>query len=272
VTILHDIVTRKQEELAQSKQRVTLEEMMQLAKQAAGTLSLSDALTRMEIRTDARDGSAFKPIRIIAEIKKASPSRGVIRSQFNPVEIAREYAAGGAAAISVLTESHFFQGRLDYLLDVHKALGQKRPPLMRKDFIFDPYQIFESRVYGADSLLLIAAILMPAQMKELINLSRSLCMEPLIEIHNPAELDIALACGAMIIGINNRDLNTFKVDINTTARLRPLIPEDRLIVSESGISERQQIRMLEEIGVDAILIGEAMMAAPDIGVKLRELI
>ena len=202
----------------------------------------------------------------------ASPSRGVLREDFNPVAIAGTYAAGGAAAISVLTEAHFFQGSLEYLRDIRNALGENRPPLLRKDFIFDPYQVYESLAYGADSLLLIAAILTPEMLVALCALSCELGLSCLVEAHNESDLETALESGAGIIGINNRDLNTFTVDLATTERLRPLIPADRIVISESGIGNRDDIDNLRRLGVDAVLIGEALMAAPDIATRMRELL
>jgi indole-3-glycerol phosphate synthase len=211
-------------------------------------------------------------VRLIAEVKKASPSKGIICPDFNPVNIAKTYAANGAAAISVLTEPKYFQGSLDYLRDIKKALAAKPLPLLRKDFIFDPYQIYEARAYGADCLLLIVAMLSPVQLAELMQLSRQLGMMNLVEVHNTSELEIALHSGATVIGINNRDLNSFKVDLKTTSKLRPLIPADRLVVSESGIKTRKDMRQLQEWGVNAALIGEALMTSPDIAAKMRELL
>jgi indole-3-glycerol phosphate synthase len=211
-------------------------------------------------------------VRLIAEVKKASPSKGIICPDFNPVNIAKTYAANGAAAISVLTEPKYFLGSLDYLRDIKKALAAKPLPLLRKDFIIDPYQVYEARDYGADCLLLIVAILSPAQLSELLQLSQQLGMMNLVEVHNTAELEIALNSGAAVIGINNRDLNTFKVDLKTTSTLRPLIPADRLVVSESGIKTRKDMEKLQEWGVNAALIGEALMASPDIAAKMRKLL
>ena len=215
-----------------------------------------------------RDGK----IRLIAEVKKASPSKDIICPNFNPVNIAGIYADNGAAAISVLTEPKYFLGSLDYLRDIKKALAAKPLPLLRKDFIFDPYQIYEARAYGADCVLLIVAILSPQKLSELLQLSRQLGMMNLVEVHNAAEIEIALRSGAVIIGINNRDLNTFKVDLKTTSKLRPLIPPDRLIVSESGIKTRKDMEELQGCGVNAALIGEALIAAPDIAAKMKELL
>ncbi len=241
------------------KKRLPLAEVRRLAKAQPPPLDLAEALRG--------DG-----VRLIAEVKKASPSRGVIREDFNPVAIAGIYAAGGAAAISVLTEAHYFQGSLEYLKDIRNALGENRPPLLRKDFIFDPYQVYESLAYGADSLLLIAAILTPEMLVALCALSYELGLSCLVEVHNECDLETALESGAGIIGINNRDLNTFTVDLATTARLRPLIPADRIVISESGIRNRDDIDNLRRLGVDAVLIGEALMAAPDIAARMRELL
>jgi indole-3-glycerol phosphate synthase len=210
-------------------------------------------------------------VRLIAEVKKASPSMGIMCDNFNPVDIARVYANNGAAAISVLTEPKYFQGNLTYLRDI-KAAVEKPLPLLRKDFIIDPYQVFESRAYGADCILLIVAILTPQKLSELLHLSHQLGMMSLVEIHNATELDIAVKSEAKIIGVNNRDLTTFKVDLNTTAGLRPMIPPDRIVVSESGIKSRDDLKKLREWGVDAALIGEALMTAPDIAIKMRELL
>ena len=256
---LEEIVHRNQEELQARKKQLPLAEVCRLAKAQPPPLDLAAALRG--------DG-----IRLIAEVKKASPSRGVIRQDFNPVAIAGAYAAGGAAAISVLTEVHYFQGSLEYLKEIRTVLGENRPPLLRKDFIFDPYQVYESLAYGADSLLLIAAILTPEMLVALYALSHELGLSCLVEVHNESDLVTALESGAGIIGINNRDLNTFTVDLATTERLRPLIPADRIVISESGIGSRDDVDNLKRLGVDALLIGEALMAASDIAAKMRELL
>ncbi|MFC1991445.1 indole-3-glycerol phosphate synthase TrpC [Chloroflexota bacterium] len=211
-------------------------------------------------------------VRLIAEVKKASPSRGLIRSDFDPVEIARVYAGNGASAISVLTEARYFQGSLSYLAEIKGALGDKKVPLLRKDFLSDPYQIYESRAAGADCLLLIVAILNAGKLKELLGMSHQLKMSCLVEVHNEAEMEIALGSQAKIIGINNRNLETFEVDLTTTERLRPLVPRDRIVVSESGIKDRNDMEKLAQWGVDAVLIGESLMEATDIAVKMRELL
>lgn len=257
--ILDQIVANSRLELKIRKRGFPLIELQKVVRGQSPPLDLVSAL-----RGDR--------LQLIAEVKKASPSRGVIRPDFNPVEIAKIYASNGASAISILTEAKYFQGSLNYLRDIGNALGNKRLPLLRKDFLYDPYHIYESRAYGADSVLLIVAILKPERLKELLRLSHELNMSCLVEVHNEAELEVALESGAMIIGINNRDLNTFNVDLATTRRLRPLIPKDRIVVSESGIKERSDMEKLRQWGVDAVLIGESLMSAPDIAAKMKELL
>jgi indole-3-glycerol phosphate synthase len=256
--ILDQIVADNLEELESRKRSFPLKELQTVALEQPSPFDFASALHGNHIK-------------LIAEVKKASPSRGVIRSDFNPVAIAQTYAANGAAAISVLTEARYFQGSLNHLRDIRKALGN-RLPLLRKDFLCDPYQVYESRAYGADSVLLIVAILTPEKLKELLGLSHELGMSCLAEVHNEAELEIALKGGARIIGINNRDLTTLTVDLTTTERLRPLIPKDRTVVSESGIKDRSDMGKLKKWGVDAVLIGESLMSAPNIATKMKELL
>jgi len=256
--ILDRIVADNLEELESRKRSFPLKELQTVALEQPSPLDFASALHGNHIS-------------LIAEVKKASPSRGIIRSDFNPVAIAQTYAANGAAAISVLTEARYFQGSLNHLRDIRKALGN-RLPLLRKDFLCDPYQVYESRAYGADSVLLIVAILTPEKLKELLGLSHELGMSCLAEVHNEAELEIALKGGARIIGINNRDLTTLTVDLTTTERLRPLIPKDRTVVSESGIKDRSDMEKLKKWGVDAVLIGESLMSAPNIATKMKELL
>ena len=257
--ILDKIVADVAIELVEKKRRVPLAEMAKRAITQSPPLDFAAAL-----RGDT--------VRLIAEVKKASPSRGIICPDFNPVRIARIYADNGATAISVLTEPKYFLGSLEYLRDIKKALADKPLPLLRKDFIIDPYQVYEARAYGADCVLLIAAILSPKKLGELLQLSRQLGMMNLVEIHNEAELDTAIKYGASIIGINNRDLTSFEVDLKTTSKLRPLIPPDRITVSESGIKNRQDMQKLKEWGINAALIGEALMSVPDIAAKMKELL
>ncbi len=216
-------------------------------------------------------GKAIKSvggIRLIAEVKKASPSAGVIRESFNHIEIARLYEQGGASAISVLTDEQFFQGKLEYLTEIKQIV---KLPLLRKDFIIDPYQIYEARVAGADAVLLIARLLSNEKLKAYLKLSHELGMKCLVEVHDADELKKALGADAVIIGINNRDLNTFRTDLETTFKLRSLIPEGKTVVSESGISTRNDIVRLKDAGVNAVLIGETLMRAGDIIAKIREL-
>jgi indole-3-glycerol phosphate synthase len=207
--------------------------------------------------------------RIIAEVKKASPSKGLIRADFDPVAIAHDYATCGASAISILTEEHFFQGDLRYLEQIHEAVTV---PLLRKDFIFDPYQIDEAKSYGADAVLFIAAMLDPSLMQELRQQATALRMDALVEVHSETELAAAIYAGAQLIGINNRDLKTFAVTLATTERLAPLVPKGTPAVCESGIDSLAQIRYVETLGIHAFLIGESLMRAPAPGQKLRELL
>ena len=207
-------------------------------------------------------------IKIIAEVKKASPSKGIIRKNFAPVEIARIYEANGASAISVLTEEKYFQGCTDHLKEIKDAVSI---PILRKDFIFDEYQVYESRAAGADAILLIAGILEKKAIDEFLALSHSLGMSCLIEVHNEDDLEKVLSTKAKLIGINNRDLKTFKTDIKNTLNLAPKIPKGRVVVSESGINSYNDIDLLRRKGVHIFLVGEAIMREKDIGKKLKEL-
>jgi indole-3-glycerol phosphate synthase len=205
---------------------------------------------------------------IIAEVKKGSPSKGIIRSDFDPLEIAECYQNNGAACLSVLTDEHFFHGHLRYL---HLIREQVSLPLLRKDFICDPYQITEARVAGADAILLIAAMLELNQLLDFSAAARELGLDVLLEVHNEAELEMALQTDCEMIGINNRNLNTFVTELATTERLAPLIPRERLVVAESGIHLRQDILRLTSAGAKAFLVGESLMREADIGAKLRSL-
>lgn len=256
--LLDDIVAATKMAVAAHKRRLPLDKLIQLAEMQSPALDFAGALSGDGLKT-------------IAEVKKASPSKGVIKTDFDPISIARSYARGGAAAISVLTEEKYFLGSLDYLKAIAGDLGENRPPLLRKDFIVDPYQIYQARANGADAILLIVSVLSPSELTSLLELACTLGMAALIEAHNETEIETAISCGAKIIGINNRDLKTFKVDLKTTARLRPMVPNGRLVVSESGISTRADIEYLNHLGVNAALIGEALMTAPDIAHKLKEL-
>lgn len=207
--------------------------------------------------------------KVIAEIKCASPSKGVLRPDFNPVEISKSYARGGASAISVLTDSRFFKGSLNHLRDIRYSV---EIPLLRKDFIIDHYQVYESRFYGADAILLIVAALDSTILKELLELAHSLDMDAIVEIHNEAELHKAIQVGSDIIGINNRNLKTFDVSLETSLRLCRLIPGDKIIISESGISSVDDIKRLRSAGINVLLIGETFMRSPEPGEELRKLL
>jgi indole-3-glycerol phosphate synthase len=257
--ILDRIVNNTREELKNKKKLIPIDYFKMLAETKRKPKDMAAALR----------GDKFH---IIAEVKKASPSRGVIRNDFDPLQIAAYYARNGASAISILTDAAFFQGSLKYLHDINVELGETRPPLLRKDFILDPYQVYEARFYGADAVLLIAAILDDDQLTGLLQLSRSIGLKCLIETHNEQEVKRAVSTGAEIIGINNRDLQTFEVDIQTTFRLRQLIPDGRIVVSESGIKSREDIDILKKWDVNAALVGETLIASPDTGSKLRDLI
>ncbi len=208
-------------------------------------------------------------IHLIAEVKKKSPSKGVIREDFDPVQIAETYADNGTAAISVLTDVQFFDGRLEYLTLIREVVDM---PLLRKDFTIDPYHIYQARVAGADAILLIVAVLTPKQLRDFMNIAASLSLASLVEVHTAAELAVALDVGAKIIGINNRDLRTFRTDLATTFKLRESIPAEKVVVSESGIYTRADVELLREAGVNAILVGESLMRSPDIGEQVRRLI
>jgi len=209
-----------------------------------------------------------EPIRIIAEVKKASPSKGVIREDFDPLLIAQQYSNNGANAISVLTEPHFFQGDIEYLTGIRRYVDT---PLLRKDFIIDEYQLLEALVYGADFVLLIAKALDKQTLKDLYDKALSLGLEVLVEIHDLPDLKKAMSCGANIIGINHRNLETFEMDMNLCDKLIPLIPNGKIIVAESGITDVDTIKRLNSIGVDAFLIGEHFMRQDDIGKELQKL-
>ncbi|MBL7070987.1 MAG: indole-3-glycerol phosphate synthase TrpC [Candidatus Omnitrophica bacterium] len=215
--------------------------------------------------------SLSKPhkIHLIAEVKKASPSAGVIREDFNPVKIASVYQANGASAISVLTDKKFFQGKLSYLKEIRKGISL---PILRKDFIIDEYQIYESVLAGADAALLIADLLSVEEIKRFLEIGSRYSIDFLVEVHGEEDVKKALDSGCDIIGINNRDLHTFKVDIKTTPRLLKMIPGGKVIVSESGIKSKENISYLRSFGINAVLVGEALMRSEDIGEKMRELI
>lgn len=206
---------------------------------------------------------------IIAEVKKGSPSKGLIRPDFDPLQIAQVYQENGATCLSVLTDEHFFMGHLSFLALIREQVSL---PLLRKDFIFDPYQIYQARAAGADAILLIAAMLDLHQLRDFAALAQELSMDVLLEVHDERELEVALQTDCSLIGINNRDLRTFQVDIKTSERLAALIPPGRIVVAESGINRREEIVRLMDKGLHAFLIGESLMREEDFGAKLRELL
>ena len=254
--ILDDIVARKKERLIELKRKSIQAE---LEKAATLTSIPRDFTAALE--------HGGKPA-VIAEIKKASPSAGEIRANLEVAEIAASYEKAGAAAISVITEEDFFQGKLGYLTEVKTAVSLS---ILCKDFIIDPIQVVAARAAGADALLLIAAILEQSYLLELLAMARDLSMACLVEVHNEEEMERVLTTDARIIGINNRNLRTFQVSLDTTFKLRPSIPSDRLVVSESGIQEQSDLQSLASAGVDAVLVGTSLMRAEDPGQKLREL-
>jgi indole-3-glycerol phosphate synthase len=248
-TVLDRIIASKREEIAMVKKRRDLQALRDAIHSAPGIRDFHDALRRRD------------RIRLLAEVKKASPSKGVIRPQFRPVEIARAYESGGAAAISVLTDEPFFQGRLDYLTQIRETVAV---PILRKDFILDEYQIYEARVAGADAVLLIAECLPGDELRHLYQCALDLGMCALIELYDPVHLDRVLGTGGTLVGINNRDLRTFAVDLDHVIRLRRQIPPTVTLVAESGISHHDDVRRLEDAGIDAILVGESLMRQGDV--------
>jgi indole-3-glycerol phosphate synthase len=257
--ILQRILARKAGEIAERSAHVSLDELQQRAAATPAPRGFVAAL-----RQKIADGHPA----VIAEVKKASPSQGVIRVDFDPAAIARSYEAGGAACLSVLTDMDFFQGADAYLREARQACSL---PVLRKDFTIDAYQIYEARALGADCILLIVAALGDAALVEFSSLAHKLGMDVLVEAHDAAELDRALATPARLIGINNRNLRTFETSLDTTITLRERVPADRLLVTESGIHTRADVRRMRAACVDAFLVGEAFMRADDPGAELRRL-
>ena len=257
--ILEKIMAVKRQEVEQALRRKPLAEVRADAESRVLTRDFVGAL-RAKI-------AAGRPA-VIAEVKKASPSKGVLRADFIPADIAQSYAEYGAACLSVLTDVQFFQGCADYL---KQARASCQLPVLRKDFMLEPYQVYESRVLGADAILLIAACLDDARMAELEQVARSLDMAVLVEVHDAAELERALKLKTPLIGINNRNLKTFAVSLDTTLALRAQVPADRLLVTESGIHSRDDVLRMGAAGINAFLVGEAFMRAPEPGVALAAL-
>ncbi|NOY43405.1 MAG: indole-3-glycerol phosphate synthase TrpC [Planctomycetes bacterium] len=249
-TILEKIVDHKRSEVAAARDAVPEQQLHEEIEKAPSPRDFFQAI--------AADG----PIRLIAEVKKASPSAGIIRDDFNPVAIAKIYEAHGASCISVLTDEKFFQGHLDFLRAIRSAIGL---PILRKDFIIDSYQLLEARAAGADAILLIAECLDDCNLSKLHNKAIELGLTPLVELYDPKNLPRVLAAGAKLVGVNNRNLHTFEVDLEHTLRMRQEVPDDCILVSESGIKTRADVLRLEEAGVDAILVGESLMRQANIG-------
>lgn len=248
-TVLDRIVAKKLEEIACAKKQRDLLSLREAAQHAPPPRDFLGALR------------GHKRVRLIAEVKKASPSKGMIRPLFEPVQIAIEYEAGGAAAISVLTDEPFFQGRLDYLTSIRDAVSI---PVLRKDFILDEYQIYEARVAGADAVLLIAECLNGEQLMEFYSLIRDLGMTPLIELYAPSNLQRVLDTGTHLVGVNNRDLHTFAVDLEHVIRLKQEMPSHVSVVAESGIFTAADVKKLADAGIDAMLVGESLMRQQDV--------
>ena len=254
--ILDDIVEKRREQLEREKENFPLEDMKEMA------------LNSRRVSLDFKAALKADGISTISEVKKASPSRGIISEDFRPTEQAKAYEEAGADAISCLTEEHFFKGADKYLADIRASVNL---PILRKDFIFDEYQIYEAKVLGADAVLLIAAILSEEELIKLSRLAASLGLFCLTEVHNEEELQKVVRCKCDIIGINNRDLKTFHVDLNTTKRLAKLVPYDAVLVSESGMKNGNDIKEVKEYGADAVLIGETLMRSGDIKNTINEL-
>ncbi|GAB4293492.1 MAG: indole-3-glycerol phosphate synthase TrpC [Methylophaga sp.] len=257
--ILVKILKRKQEEIAERSQKIPLKIMQQLAEQADKPRGFVDSLSRKI--ADGQPG-------VIAEIKKASPSKGLLRENFQPADIAESYASHGAACLSVLTDRDFFQGHEEYLQQARKACAL---PVIRKDFIIDPYQVFEARAINADCILLIVSALNDNQLESLSQLALWLGMDVLVEVHDLAELERALILNLPLIGINNRNLRTFETSLDTTLTLLPRIPDGHIIVTESGIHSSEDVALMRENNVNAFLVGEAFMRADNPGQQMAKL-
>lgn len=257
--ILTTILARKADEIVERSARVSLADLRARVADASPTRGFADALNAMIAQGDPA---------VIAEVKKASPSKGVIRPDFRPADIAVSYEFGGAACLSVLTDVDFFQGADDYLRQARDACTL---PVLRKDFTVDPYQVYEARALGADCILLIVAALDDGQLVDLSGLAMQLGMDVLVEVHDLDELERALPVGAPLLGINNRSLRSFEVSLETTLGLKPVVPADRVLVTESGIATREDVARMRGEGVHAFLVGETFMRAPDPGAELARL-
>lgn len=256
---LDKIISHKQQEVSHKKQRISIDKLLEKINERPPLRNFKEAISRKE----------GKKIKLIAEIKKASPSLGIIKEDLCAMELAKQYEEGGAAAISVVTEKEYFKGDL---LNIFKAKEVTKLPVLCKDFIIDKYQIVEAALFGADAILLIASVLSQEEISELLLFSKELGLSCLMEIHKEEELGKVLATEVDIIGINNRNLHTFVVDKNITLRLKFEIPKDKIVVSESGINCREDIILLEEKGIDAVLVGEALLKSENTIAKVKELL
>ncbi len=265
MSILGDILHRTRADVLKRRAESPLAELKARCRDRAPTRDVVGALRRETGTTGRRSG----PVRVLAEVKQASPSKGLIRADFAPVALAQAYRDAGAQAISVLTEKPFFQGSLDHLVAVREAVDV---PILRKDFHVDPYQLWETRAAGADAVLLIVAALSPPELTDLLDLCRELALTALVEAHTRQELETAVASGAQLLGINNRDLKSFEVTLDTTFALVPFVPAEAVLVSESGISQPVEVARLAAAGVDAILVGEGLLRHADVGEALRQLV
>ncbi|MGE0398661.1 MAG: indole-3-glycerol phosphate synthase TrpC [Kofleriaceae bacterium] len=258
MTILDEILATKREEVAAARAARSLSDVDRTARAAGPVRGLASALRR----------PPGEPVRVLAEIKRASPSAGAIRAGADPAVIAAEYAGAGAAALSVLTDARYFDGRLEFLARVRERVAL---PLLRKDFIIDPYQVVEARAAGADAILLIVAALDRPQLAELMAVAEEHALDVLVEVHTPKEAETALAVGTTLLGVNHRDLKTFTIDMSLTSVVAPMLPPDVVLVAESGIRSAADVQLLGAVGAHAVLVGEQLMRAASVGDALRAL-
>jgi indole-3-glycerol phosphate synthase len=269
-SILDKIVIERRDGVEARKQRESEADLRSRFDGFDAQWGLTKAIT-----TPRGNAPAEAAVQIIAEIKKASPSKGMLAPDLDHRRVAKDYAYGGATGISVLTEENYFLGSLEWMRDVRTLLTEllpgERPSILRKDFLIEPYELVQARAYGADNVLLIVALLELELLKDLIGQATDLGLDALVEVHNEAEAERAVQSGATLLGVNNRDLHTFKVDLGVTERIRPLLPPNAVVVGESGVNTHADVERLHAAGTKAILVGEAFMTAPDIAAKMAEL-